>query len=286
MPTVASRSVEDARAEQLVALDGQRAEVAGGGPGHGGAGGRAADGGHDAAVAAGRPEPLTVGGGRGPDDLGGARGGDFGPSWCRRCRWRRRGRRPAAPRSGRWWSGTGRRRRWRRDAASYPVTAMKRPSAERSMSPSDRDWPVAVRRVLPSRRWWAAATDWTLVPLGPYSSRKTGAAAFDSAEPPVADPVDDDVAAGEPRGVSLRRRHQGDGDGRDSRSSGDTQNAQTCAHEHLFRTSTAGAVWSSDPRTISMSTDLVVFRGQESPKVKPNARVSTQNPQNGRGGPG
>ena len=119
---------------------------------------------------------------------------------------------------------------------------MKRPSAERSISPSDRDWPVAVSRWLPSAAAVGRATDWILVPVGPYSSRKTGAALFDRADAPVADPVDDDVTAGEACGVSLRRRHQGDGDGRDGRGGGDTQNAQACAHEHLFRTSTAVAV--------------------------------------------
>ena len=51
-------------------------------------------------------------------------------------------------------------------AASYPVTAMKRPSAERSISPSDRDCPVAVSRWFPSAGAVGSATDWTLVPLG------------------------------------------------------------------------------------------------------------------------
>ena len=70
-------------------------------------------------------------------------------------------------------------------AASYPVTAMKRPSAERSIRPSDRDWPVAVSRWLPSAAAVGRATDWTLVPVGPYSSRNTGAALLDRAAAPV-----------------------------------------------------------------------------------------------------
>ena len=71
-------------------------------------------------------------------------------------------------------------------AASYPVTATKRPSAERSMRPSDRDWPVAVRRLLPSADVVGSAIDWTGVPLGANSSRKTGAAALESAVAPPA----------------------------------------------------------------------------------------------------
>ena len=61
---------------------------------------------------------------------------------------------------------------------------MKRPSDERSISPSDRDWPVAVSRWFPSAVAVGRATDWSLVPVGPYSSRKTGAALFDRADAP------------------------------------------------------------------------------------------------------
>ena len=106
-------------------------------------------------------------------------------SRCPRCRWRRRGRAPDRPVPGPRWSARARPARSRSGAALYPVTAMKRPSDERSIRPSERDWPVAVSRVLPSAVVCREGDGLDRVPADPYSSRNTGAAALVNGAAPV-----------------------------------------------------------------------------------------------------
>src|SRR4029077_9126947 len=68
--------------------------------------------------------------------------------------------------------------------ASYPVMARDLPSAERLISPSDRDSPEAVSAALPSDGPVGNAIDWTGAPPAcVYSSRKTGAAAVERGAP-------------------------------------------------------------------------------------------------------
>ena len=91
-------------------------------------------------------------------------------------------------------------------AAAYPVRAMKRPSAEREIRPSDGTGRSRSRQVAVGGRG-GQRERLDRVPSAANSSRKTGAAALVSAAR-RADPVDDEVAPGEACGLG-RRRQQG-----------------------------------------------------------------------------
>ena len=69
-------------------------------------------------------------------------------------------------------------------AASYPAAVRYLPSTDRASSPSDVAVPLPVSRLLTPLIEVGSGIDWINIPLGVYSSKKTGVALLERGVPP------------------------------------------------------------------------------------------------------